>query len=178
MSFARLSKQSKDTLLISGYRTFSPTPIPDLFDLDPMRLVYPQDLSPLVHAIRSGTAIAMSDGSYMPHRYPGQAAAAWLLSDSLAQKPLLFYGVAPVPGSSSQVNAYRAELYGMYSLLVALEHLCSVHHLADGGVLIGCDNKGVIFQAQAFHEYVPCNKLHADLLCAITALRLHSTLKL
>ncbi len=74
--------------------------IPDLFDLNPMHLVYPQDPSPLVQAIRSGTAIAMSDGSYMPNRYPGQAVAAWLLSDSLAQKPLLFYGVTPVPGSS------------------------------------------------------------------------------
>jgi len=112
----------------------------------------------------------------MPNRYPGLAAAAWLIADSLAQKPLLFYGVTPVSGSSSQVNAYRAKLYGMYSLLVALEHFCFLLHIAEGGVLIGCDNKGAIFQAQAFHEYVPCNTSHADVLCVITALRLCSTL--
>jgi len=178
VSFARLSKQSKDTLLISGYRGYSPTPTSDSFNLDPMRFVFPPDFSPLVLAIRSGTAIAMSDGSHMPHRYPGMAAAAWLFSDSFAQKTLLFYGVTPVSGSSSQINAYRAELYGMYSLLVALEYLCSVHHIIDGGVLIGCDNKSVIFQAQAFYEYVPCHTLHADLIRAITSLRLRSTLKL
>jgi len=114
----------------------------------------------------------------MPNCYLGLAAAAWLFADLLAQKSLLFYGVTPVLGSSLQVNAYCAKLYGLYSLLVALEQFCLLHHIAEGGVLISCDNKGAIYQAQAFHEYVPCNTPHADLLWAITALRLCSTLRL
>ncbi len=100
----------------------------------------------------------------MPNRYPGLASTAWLLADPLAQKSLLFYGITPVSGSASQVNAYQAELYGLHSLLLALEQFCSHHHITDGGVSIGCDNKDAIHQVQAFHEYVPCNTWHADLL--------------
>ncbi len=108
----------------------------------------------------------------MPDCYLGLASAAWLLADPLAQKLLLFYGVTPVSGSTSQVNTYQAKLYGLYSLFLALEQLCSCYHITKGGVLIGCNNKGAIHQVQAFHEYVPCNTCHADLLWAITTLQL------
>jgi len=61
---------------------------------------------------------------------------------------------------------------------VALEQFCSFHHIDAGGILIGCDNKGAVHQAQVFHEHVPCRHPHADLLRAITALRLRSNLSL
>jgi len=51
VSFAHLSKLSGDTLLISGYCTFSPMHIPDSFNLDPMRLVSPQDPFLLIQSI-------------------------------------------------------------------------------------------------------------------------------
>jgi len=100
------------------------------------------------------------------------ASAAWMLAEPLANQSYLFYGVTPVPGPPSCVNAYHAKLYSLYSLLVALEQFCSFHHIETGGVLIGCDNKGALHQAQAFHKHVPCSHLHADLLWAITALHL------
>jgi len=45
-----------------------------------------------------------------------------------------------------------------------LEQFCSLHCSEAGGVLIGCNNKGAVCQAQAFHKHVPCHNLHADLL--------------
>jgi len=151
-------------LILTRYHSFSLLLVLESLPLDPVCFVFPSDPSLLIHAIQLGTALGISDGSYMPHRYPGLASAAWLLADPLAQKSLLFYGVTPVSGSTLQVNAYQAELYGLYSLLLALERFCSLYHITVGGVLIGCDNKGAIQQAQAFHEYVPCNTHHADLL--------------
>jgi len=149
---------------------FSSLPPSDSFALDPVCLVSLLDNLPLVLAIYSGTALAMCNGSYMPTCYLGLASAAWLLADSLAHKSLLLYGVTLVFGPLLHVNAYHAELYRLYSLLVALEQFCSLHQIHEGGVLIGCDNKGVICQAQAFQEYVPCYHHHADLLWAVMAL--------
>jgi len=57
-------------------------------------------------------------------------------------------GVCMVSGPPSSINAYQAELQGIHALLVALEHVCSHHHITSGGVTIGCDNQGALSQAQ------------------------------
>jgi len=155
LSFAHLFKLSGDTLLLSGYCAFSPMPIPDPFDMAPVCSISPQDPFPLVQAIWSGTALAISNGSYMPNCYLGLAAAAWLLANPLAQKSLLFYRVTPVLSSSSQVNAYHAKLYGLYSLLVALEQFCLLHHIAEGGVLISCEYQGCDLSGSSFSWICP-----------------------
>jgi len=97
-----------NTLLLSGHHTFSPLPSLDFFSLDPVRSVSPLDLLPLQLAIQDGTALAMTDSSYMPTRYPSMASAAWMLAEPLANQSYLFYGVTPVPGPPSCVNAYHA----------------------------------------------------------------------
>jgi len=104
--------------------------------------------------------------------------AAWFLADASALVPSLFLGVCLVSGPPSSVKAYHAELYGIYTLLVTLDHFCSEHSINLGGVLIGCDNQGALKQAQQFNEHVPCTHPHADVIRAITALRLKSPLRL
>ena len=138
----------------------------------------PQDSDILALAIRSSSALGLSDGSYMPKRYPGWATSAWFLSDGSASQSQAFYGVSSVGGPVSAINAYRAELHGIYSLLVALEFFCQQKQIDEGGIIIGCDNQGAIHQVQSFHEQVPCATPHADLLRAITTLRLRSRISL
>jgi len=50
-SFAHLSKLTKDTLVLSGYQTFSLLLVPDSLPLDPVRFVFPSDPFPLIQAI-------------------------------------------------------------------------------------------------------------------------------
>jgi len=70
---------------------------------------------------------------------------------------LMFYGMVLVGGPPEQVNAYRAELQGLHSLLAVIEIFCLHHQIQSGGITIGCDNKGAISQAQCFNKYVPCS---------------------
>jgi len=83
-----------------------------------------------------------------------------------------------VPGPPTSVNAYRAELYGIYALLVALEYFCNERQILSGGITIGCDNQGALSQAQHFQEHVPCAAAHADIIRAITSLCMRSHIHL
>jgi len=115
----------------------------------------------------------------MPKCYPHLASAAWFLLDATLIRLHMFYGVVQVGGPSDHINAYCTELQGMHSLLVALELFCYQHDIQSGSITsIGCNNKGVIQQAQAFHEYLSCSTPQADLVQAIMALRLQSKLSL
>jgi len=129
-------------------------------------------------AICNSSAIAISDGSYMPHHYPVLATAAWIVTDGSTSMPSNFSGVCTISGPPSLINAYRAELQGLHAVLVALEQFYNHHHITSSGVTIGCDNQGALSQAQHFHEHVPCAAAHADLIRAITALRLRSPITL
>ncbi len=116
----------------------------------------------LAQAITHGTTIAISDGSYMPSHYPLLAAAAWVIHSG-ATPAAVSYGITQVHGQPLMVNSYRAKLQGMYSLILAINHICSLHQIALGSLLIGCDNQGVIHHLQQHPSYVSSSTKHADL---------------
>jgi len=111
-------------------------------------------------ALQTSSALAICNGSYMPCRYPHLATVAWIIhSGSLT--PATCHGVTQVHGHPSLINSYQAELQGMLSLLMA------INHLTTGSLLIGCNNKGVLCQVWQWISYVPSATKHADLLHAI-----------
>jgi len=117
----------------------------------------------VAQAIIAGTAIAICDGSYMPYRYPHLAAAAWIIHSGTPSHATC-HGVTQVHVPSAAVNAYQAKLQGMLSLLLAINHLCALHHLSSGCITIGCDNQGVLHQVL---HCTPGASKHASLLWAI-----------
>jgi len=68
------------------------------------------------------------------------------------------------------INAYCAELQGIYALLVALKTFCNHYQITSDSIMIGCNNKGALRQAQWFHEHVPCAMAHANLIHVIMAI--------
>jgi len=124
-------------------------------------------LGPLVTAIINGTALGVSDGSFMPKHYPDLAMAGWILSNATCSSPLLICGMAQVPGCTHSLNAYRAKLYGLLTLINAVNFLCKQHQITPGHITIGCDNKGAISQINKVYAYIPCSAKHLDLLWTI-----------
>jgi len=177
-SFACTHHWSGENLVLVGHQPFQPiAPVPQPSPTL-LRTHTPQECHLLAAAIQNSTAIGLSDGSYMPRRYPALASAAWILTDAAAATPSNFSGVCMVSGPPAVVNAYRAELQGIYALLVALETFCTHYRIESGGITIGCDNQGALSQAQRFQEHVPCAVAHADLIRAITAIRLRMHISL
>lgn len=98
----------------------------------------PQVAQALRHA---GTALGVSDGSYMPHMDPSQATAAWTLVDSrLPNNSGRCTGQCSVSGAPDSINSYRAELQGLHCILLAVHTLCNFHLITQGHLLLFCDN--------------------------------------
>jgi len=174
LSYAQIHHWSGKNLVLNGHsplQAFVDSPSPDWALSHTKSLA---DSSCLVAAICLSTAIALSNGSYMPHRYPHLAAAAWFLADSMANMESLFFGAAPVCGPPSTINAYWAELQGIHDLLVAIKFICNQYEISEGGLMVGCDNQGTLAQSQRYTEHIPCANAHADLIRTITNLRLWS----
>jgi len=170
LSYAQIHHWLGANIVLNGH-----SPLQAIEDSPPpdwalSRTKSPADSSCLVVAIWSSTAIALSDGSYMPQHYPNLAAAAWFLVDSMAAMESLFFGAAPVCGPPPAINAYRAELQGIHDLLVAIEFICNQYDISEGGLTVGCNNQGALAQSQWYTEHVPCANAHADLIRAITTL--------
>ena len=81
----------------------------------------------VVEVIMTGTAIAVSDGSYMCIENP--------------LTTLGCHGLAQVSGTKAETNAYQAELQGIHTILMALKAICDFHLIQHGSITIHCDNE-------------------------------------
>ena len=102
------------------------------------------DLSWLVDAMRKGTAVLVTDGSYDRKRAPSVSGAGWVITCRIAQKFLRgsFYE------TSISASAYRGELLGLvvlHTLALALSEFCSLEK-AIGKMC--CDNMGALGQSR------------------------------
>ena len=111
------------SFLMTGYSTSTksstPARSPDIFH----RLSHPsptakwachsidlnQDFHALLVSLRTGGAIAVSDGSYAN----GAGTAAWIVTDQCNS----ISGLCVLPGSPSYHNSFRSELGGIYGIL-------------------------------------------------------------
>jgi len=89
--------------------------------------VFPDNGQTVAQAIQFGMAHGVCDGLYMKETSPDFATTTWLLEDSLFPQNNLCRGITHVSGPPSEANAYRAELQGLHSLLMAIKGLCSFH---------------------------------------------------
>jgi hypothetical protein len=123
----------------------------------------PEDLSPLTSALRSGTLVAVTDGSCKDNR----GTAAYSIRTSLQDATGDLICVNETPGLPAIMDSYRAELAGIYGILRTVNMLadrCStLPHTA--AVEIGCDCKSAIDRLREPREPHP-HTAHFDLLSA------------
>ncbi len=56
-------------------------------------------------------------------------------------------GAVIIPGSSKDQSAYRSELAGLYSIMVAIKKICEFFNLREGSIELGCDGQSAIDKA-------------------------------
>jgi hypothetical protein len=131
--------------------------------------VFPANLDLLVQSIVNGSAYGGCDGSYMPELSRSLGAAAWKLEDPMSRQAV--EGTVQTSGHQADVNAYRSELQGIHTLLLALSAVCSFYQITHGAVTLGCDNKGAVHQSNGDWLKVSQTTRHADLIRAIRRLK-------
>ena len=111
----------------------------------------------VVEVIVTITAIAVSDGSYMPKMCTQLAMASWHIENPLTT--LGCHGLAQVSGTEAETNAYQAELQDIHTILMALKVICDFHLIQHRGITIHCDNeKGIYLPVQPY--LAPALNLH------------------
>jgi len=128
--------------------------------------LFSKDLQNLILAIKEGTALGVSNGSYMPHKYALLATAGWILLDNDCLSPSLCCGATQVQGQASMINAYWAKFQGLHMLFTVRTSICTKFNMTQGHITVGCDSTDVTFQMTTNYFYVPCLAKHADILCA------------
>ena len=126
--------------------------------------IFPEEGKPIADAIQQGTAIGVSDGSYKPGKNRKLSAAAWILQDLHTGQ--VTYGVVRTSGTTTENNAYRAELQGFHTMLMGVTTICTLYHITTGSIVLGMDNEAGVLQCMETMEEPPANTKHVDLIRA------------
>ena len=128
-----------------------------------------RDLSWLVAAVRNGTAIWVTDGSYDRKRAPTVSGAGWTVYCTRTRKQLIcsFYEHSPKAGS------YRGELLGLCAIHLFLLALEEFYDLPSTTGEIHCDNRGALHQSSWKPRRVKTGASCADVLRSIRNTKQH-----
>ena len=91
------------------------------------------DGATIADAIRKGTAIGVSDGSFKDKH----GTACWILQGETATGKIKCSCV--VPGIGAVQSAYRSELAGLYGMITMINAICAFHDIISGTIELGCD---------------------------------------
>jgi len=126
------------------------------------------DIEKLIYTIEEGTAIAVTDASVSP--YTGVGASSFVITtpDLQTSSSGSSHGV---PKGSAPMDSYRAELYGIFSIMVTLQHLATTYDIKKGNILVAYDNKATLNNAFAYNDRASLNQGSFDILWAIQNIR-------
>jgi hypothetical protein len=125
------------------------------------------DFSWIADALKNGTIIAVTDGSYHQDMAPTISGAGWILYCFRTGKQVTgsFYEHSPTAG------AYRGELLGMLALHVFLYAVEDHFNLTGCPTHIWCDCKGALYAIKRRRKRVSTGTKHADVFRALRGVR-------
>mgnify|MGYP003519673277 CR=1 FL=1 len=117
----------------------------------------------IAQAIRDGTAIAISDGSFKD----GFGTSALKIEAADSTDNIIAVNV--VPGNTADQGAYRSELAGIFGQVVLVNTICKVHNISQGAIECGCDGEGAITKVFSEEDDANTDGSQFDLLSATRA---------
>ena len=126
-----------------------------------------KNIKNLINDIENNVAIAVTDASVSPITSIG--ATSFVITSSDLQTSCS--GSHGVPQGSSSMDSYRAEIYGIYGIMVSLQYLVQHHQIKKGSVLIACDNKAGLYNSLAYNDRASVAQGSFDILWAIQSIK-------
>ena len=153
------------TVRHTGTCTLSEPPLPmQPHSWSGLQVHSPSDLNILLQGIRTGTAVAVTDGSFKD----SLGTAAFTLQPGLDHETddNAFVMVNLTPGAPIDMDAYRAELGGIFGIIDLANQLCQEHQIISGTITIGCDCASALTNITR-HTPLGSHSPHHDLLSGI-----------
>ena len=119
----------------------------------------------LLHSLRQGTALLVSDGSY--YSATRKAGAAWIISTPCDSEYI--EGAGRVPGDPFDSDSYRSKMGGIVGSSSAFCTLEMVDTEVYPNSTVVCDNKGALQRCPADREWMKTTAKHFDLVSILSA---------
>jgi hypothetical protein len=119
----------------------------------------PSDLKPIIDSLKSGSARAISDGSF---KDKFGTSTFTILNDCACS----ILGLNVVPGHPDDQGAYRSELAGLFGIFLVVNQLCLWAGIESGGIEIGCDGLSALNKAFDTWPLEPADP-HFDMLSSL-----------
>ena len=117
----------------------------------------------IAQALRDGTAVAVSDGSFKDKF----GTAAWVIegrrSDGWVE------GQCIIPGGPEDQSAYRSELGGLYAIAAMVQVICELHNIQEGSIEVACDGMNALAQVGEADPIIRPNGAQYDIIAATQA---------
>ena len=123
----------------------------------------PTSSTKLIKDIINGDAIAVTDASVSP--YTGVGASSFVITSLDLQTS--YSGSHGVPKGSEKMDSYRAELYGIFSILLTLHDIINEYNITSGMITIACDNKASLNNSLLYKNRTSITQGSFDILWAI-----------
>ena len=126
------------------------------------------DVAWMVSALRAGTLVCVTDGSYDRQRSPRVCAAGWVIMDTVTGSRL----AGSFSEYSTSASSYRGELLGLCAINVILLALTVVGKIdTKPQVTVWCDNKGAVNRASDSSRRIKCGRPCSDILRLLRSIR-------
>ena len=127
----------------------------------------PDSWATIATSLRNGTCVAVTDGSFAPDEMV--ATACWIIEGDNGSNRCK--GAAHTPGTKEEMDAYRAEIFGIYCLLICIKYICLHESITEGKVTVVCDCLGALTRAILYDNRPTTSHPNFDLLWSIFDLR-------
>jgi Reverse transcriptase (RNA-dependent DNA polymerase) len=125
----------------------------------------------ITNALKNGTAIAVSDGSYKETF----GTAAFVLEGVNSNGRIVNTVIAP--GNAHNQSPYRSELTGIYATMVLVQKLCKYYDISSGQIEFACDGLSALNKAFSYVALISVDEPSYDLLAAIRHQWLYSSVQ-
>jgi len=99
---------------------------------------------PMVQAIMSGHAVAVSSGSFKD----AQGTTGWMFYDNQDPQTSLGEGVIKTPGTTRAQGSYRSKLSRIFGIITTVNVVLSYYQQTQGAILIVCDGKAMLTKSR------------------------------
>ena len=134
-------KDSSSEILIRKDCTQAPLIRTEWLNVEPYRT---GSESKLAESLRTGTAVAVSDGSYSEEL--GIGTASWVIST--IDKVNMITAGAYSPGAASCQSSYQSEILGLLGILEELYIRCKTWQITSGKCRIFCDGISALYRVE------------------------------
>ena len=114
----------------------------------------------IAEALKDGTAIAVSDGSF---QY-GLGTASWVIEGKNSENRIR--GDCTIPALPHIHDSYRSEVGGIHGVVIMVELICQQFGIMDGSIIMGCDGKEALHHCVNLSWHIKADKPHFDIVHA------------